>query len=193
MKFSGLAVLALLSISSVGYGDTVTLSNVNNHLNNAYGLGANQSASESFTLNQTTDVSSITTGIAPEDFGMFLGFNWQVVISGQGTTLAFAPGTANWTGSLILPGGGYTVGFFGGACPIPPTPGCEVAGIDYYIPTIGQINLVYTQIGGTMSGPFGFTLEGDTVSPVPEPASVAMVGSGLLAALFSMRRRSLNA
>jgi hypothetical protein len=164
---------------------------VDGHVYGAYSLGANQSVSETFTLDQNTQVTSLTFGIAPEMAGMALNGSFQVVVTGAGgvvyvldeQTVNGSP-TYQVTTPLpgILPSGDYDIMFDGGACGDP----CYgfVAGIDFYMPAI------YQGIGGNAQGSFGFDLTGVSDSQlsafelaannVPEPGTLVLAGTALV-------------
>ena len=176
MKFSGLAVLALMLIFvPKGFADTVHLE-TGGHLLGQTPLNVGQQISFGFSLANDTDVTSLTFGLAP-----VLGGTYSLTITGPGgATFAAQPG-------LFL-AGSYEVTFQGltcsGFCTIAP------AFLDYYAPA------TYTEIGGTViPGPgvgngIGWDLVGNTVdNTVPEPATAALVGTGLIAAFSGIRRR----
>ena len=183
MKFSGLAVLALsIVLASSSYADPVHLE-TGGHLLGETPLGVGQEITFGFTLADATQVSSLHFGIDP-----VLGGTYSVTITGPGGTVAAQPG-------LFL-AGTYQVAFDGLTCGGPCINNVATY-LDYYSP------VSFTQIGGTITpGPgvgngIGWYLLGDTVSsdvtPVPEPGTAALVGSGLLAAFTGMRRRFLKA
>jgi hypothetical protein len=166
----------LLGLSIAAYADSVNLG-VDGHLYGEYSLGASQSVSETFTLNQDTEVSSLTFGVGPEAGGMLLNGSFQVIVTGAGGVLyALDEQTVNGSPSYqvttplpdILPAGQYDIMFEGGACGDP----CYsfVAGIDYYSPAL------YQGLGGSAQGPFGFELTGDNV---PEPGTLVLAGTAL--------------
>lgn len=180
MKFSGLAVLALYVCVPKGFADSVHLE-TNGHLLGTTPLAVGQEITFGFSLADETQVTSLHFGVDP-----VLGGTYSITITGPGGTQVPAqPG-------LFVPGT-YQVAFDGISC----TGTCTLAAafLDYYGPA------VYTQLGGTViPGPgvgngIGWYLLGDSVTntPVPEPGTLALVGTGLLAAFAGMRRRFLNA
>lgn len=187
---------ALLAISVPCLADTVNIG-VGGNLYGSYTLGANQSVSETFTLVDTTHVTSLSFGIAPEASGMMFDGSYQVIVSGAGGIYyVLAEQTLDGSPSYqvtqplpdLLPAGQYNITFAGGPCGNP----CYgyVAGIDYYYPGIFQ------GVGGSAEGPFGFDLTGDSVSRqlaleaaqnnVPEPSSWVLAATAL--ALIPVRR-----
>ena len=201
MKFSGLAVLALsVLFAGSSYADPVHLETGGN-LFGEPPLGAGQEYEFGFTLSSDTQVTALHFGI----FSSFLGHStfgsYSITLTGPGGTVYWydlvAPvgGTTQAIPSL-LPAGSYQVTYDGISC-TDPCINNTVAGMDYYRPA------TYTQIGGSvlpglgLGDGLGWYLIGDTasssVSAVPEPGTVTLVGSGLLAAFAGLRRRSLNA
>jgi hypothetical protein len=173
----------LLGISIPCLADTVDIG-VGGHLYGEYALGANQSVGESFTLNDSTQVSSLSFGIAPEANGMMLNGSFQVMVTGAGGVYyALDEQTVDGITTYqvttplpdSLPAGEYDILFDGGPCGNP----CYgfVAGIDYFNPAI------YQQVGGSAQGPFGFQLVGESA---PEPGTWILAGTAL--ALIPLRR-----
>lgn len=173
----------LLGFSIPGHADTVNIG-VGGHLYGDYSLGANQTVSESFTLDDTTHVTSLSFGISPDTGGMLMNGSFQVLVTGAGgvyyslleQTVNGIP-TYQITTPLpdYLQAGTYDILFDGGPCGNP----CYgfVAGIDYFNPAI------YQEIGGSTQGPFGFQLVGESA---PEPGTWILAGTAL--ALIPVRR-----
>jgi hypothetical protein len=180
-------LLVLLGLSVPCHADPVDIG-IGGHLYGEYSLGANQSVSESFTLGDATQVTSLSFGISPVAGGMMTDGSFQVIVSGAGgvyyslleQTLNGSP-TYQVTTPLpdFLPAGDYNILFEGGPCGNP----CYgfVAGIDYFSPAI------YQEIGGTAQGPFGFQLVGEGA---PEPGTWILAGTALaLIPLWRYRQR----
>lgn len=193
-------LIILFGLSSPCLADTVSIG-VGGHLYGSYSLGANQSVSETFSLNQDTQVTSLSFGISPETDQMILNGSYQVVVSGAaGVVYVLDEQTVDGLPTYqvttplpsILAAGDYNIAFDGGACGNP----CYgfVAGIDFFVPAI------YQSIGGSAQGPFGFDLTGVTdsqlaayeasASNMPEPGSWILAGTALaLIPVLRYRRR----
>jgi hypothetical protein len=188
MKFSGLAVLALLSICfSKGSATPVALG-VGGTINNPAAFMPGQELTMGFTLASDTQVSALGFELIPQAFGHTAEATYSVTLTGPGGVLSWVPGDTLIAGSYL-----YALEVIDcGQC----FPTNDFLATNFYFPA------VYTQTGGTLifqqgtTPGVGFNLTGNTVpdvNAVPEPASVALVGTGLLAAFAGMRRRILYA
>ena len=184
MKLSGLTILAMLCMSipnafadSVLLGYTGIVNNPAVYHPGTYSL--------SFTL---LNDSSVAAGLSilTFAFGSAADDTYSAAITGTGVSLSSGVGGGV---SGFLPAGTYTYTATVVSC----APSCpsynDFLAVDYYSP--GMLN----QIGGTVqfsdgiSAGTAWTLRGSNVSAVPEPASIALVGSGALAAFAGLRRR----
>lgn len=199
-KYLTPSLLAILfGLSAPCLADTVNIG-VSGNLYGAYSLSANQSVSETFTLNQNTAITSLNFGVQPEIQGMMMDGSFQVIVSGaSGIVYVLDEQTVNGSPNYqittplpnILAAGNYDITFDGGACGTP----CYgfVAGIDYYDPA------TYIGLGGSAQGPFGFVLTGQTLSDaaalelaqnnVPEPGSLVLAGTALAILPMCLYRR----
>jgi len=199
MKFSGLAVLALALVCvQSSYADPVHLQTAG-HLLGDTNLQVGSTASFDFTLAADTQITSLAFGISAPEVGPGGGTfgSYSVSITGPGNTLDWSV-TLNhgWDAFVSIPSflsaGQYEVTFDALSCAVSSCP--YVLSLQRYGPA------TYTEVGGSVipgagiGNGVGFDLAGTTAtSPIPEPATVALVGSGLLAGFAGLRRRLLSA
>jgi hypothetical protein len=91
-----------------------------------------------------------------------------------------------------LPAGSYSILLQGLTCDTVHSVACpQIVGLNYFFqPLYIQTGGTVAENSGTFSGHLGWDLFGETVtSPVPEPGTVALVGSGVLGLLAVARRR----
>lgn len=187
-KYLAPSLLAILfGVSTACHADPVDIG-VGGHLYGTYSLGANQTVSDSFTLGDTTYITSLGFGISPDVGGMLMNGSFQVVLtSGNEVYYSILEQTLNGSSTYqvitplpdYLPVGDYNILFEGGPCGNP----CYgfVAGIDYFNPAI------YDEVGGSVQGPFGFNLAGEGA---PEPGTWMLAGTALaLIPLWQYRQR----
>ena len=188
MKLSGLAVLALVCISSAAYADTVQLgysgpqTNPITYTHGQYSL--------TFTLAADTQVSSMGLELAGAVGPLPSLDTYTAALTGAGGAVSWAPGD-------LLSAGTYTYTATVVSCAPACLPTNDFLAVNFYFPHLGtpvnQLELGGTFTPGTLSFGTGWDLVGTTitsnVSAVPEPASIALVGSGLVAAFAGLRRR----
>lgn len=185
MKFSGLAVLALAVCVHSSYADPVHLQTAGNLLGDS-NIQVGSSASFSFTLDANTQITSLAFGISPpEPSGTTIG-TYSISITGPDTWSVTLSGL--WNSSVAIPtflsAGLYDVTFEGLSCAAVSCP--NVMSLQRYGPA------TYTNIGGTVEPlgiGYGFDLVGNSTTPVPEPGTAALVGTGMLAVFAGLRRR----
>ena len=194
MKFSGLAILALALVCvQSSYADPVHIETAG-HLFGDTNLAVGSTASFDFTLAADTQISSLSFGVSAPDIPGGTFGTYSIAITGPGNTLDWSV-TLNhgWDSSVSIPSflsaGIYQVTFDGLSCAT--------------VCPVGPVSLLrfapatYTEIGGVITNhqaiEYGFDLVGTSTAAVPEPASAALVGTGLLAALAGMRRRFVRA
>lgn len=175
----GLGTL-LLTFAPQCHADPVELAVTGGNLNGEFAIYAGSSNSESFTLNQDTQLGGVSVLVYPYLHSYPLGTYEITVTAPHGETYAVGGSPLVPTEALpdFLPEGTYLLTVIGGPCN-----GClnnVVAGMDYYLPA------TYTQIGATIhdSGSFYFRLTGEGTAP--EPGTWALLATAVL--FISARR-----
>jgi len=176
--FLGLA--AVITFAPQCRADAVDLAVTGGNLFGEFAVTPGSHNSESFTLNQDTESLSVSVLLYPYLHKGSLG-TYEITVTAPGGAIYQVGGDSlvqTATLPSILPEGNYILTVIGGQPADPSYP--YVAGIDYFLPA------TFTQIGGTIneSATFGFTVTGDT--PVPEPATWALLATALL--FFPIRR-----
>jgi hypothetical protein len=209
MKFSGLFVLAVAFLCvSPSYADTVHLG-VTGMPDSTGDIGLFQTVlgtgsvdTLGFTLAQDTQVTSLNLYLSSFFFQMHGVGTYSITLENTGGTvfwnfLGSVPGSLSPTAFTgLLPAGSYTLQLEGVTCDSILSTACpQIAGLNFFErPSYIQIGGTVNEDPTTFNGHLGWDLFGNTVtnSPVPEPGTAALVGSGMLAAFAGMRRRLLK-
>jgi len=187
---AGLPLLLLLTVPA--FASSVSLG-VSGNLLGETPLAVGSQLGQQFTLNSTTLVTSAQIVLDPPSpfGGGFLGSLWSLSIVSGGQTYWTSGATSSifaLTSPITLGPGTYTYLVSGLGCS-GPCIGPYAVSLDYYRPaTLTGTGGSVGSIVGLSDGALGFSLQGETVpSPVPEPTSLLLIGTGVLA-LFATRR-----
>jgi len=192
---AGLPLVLLLATPA--FASPVSLSVAGNLLG-ATPVAVGSQIGQQFTLDATTLVTSAQVALDPPSpfGGGYLGSVWSLSILSGAQTVWTSGATSSifgLTAPITLGSGTYTFLVTGLGCS-GPCIGPYAVAVDYYRPpTFNGTGGSVGSIVGLNDGALGFSLQGETVpSPVPEPASLLLLGTGALAMLGTRRFSGLS-